>query len=267
MKHFSNCPICGKSRFSEVFNKKWHRSHFVRCRKCGLIFQNPQEPLDTTKKRYKDEYFKYEVENQHNFFNLVKKTIDDYGILSLLPENGHVLEIGSATGLFLQYMDRQGFSSTGIEICKESVDYGRSHFNVNLLHTTLEDARLESESFDFVHFSHLIEHLNNPRSFVAQIYTLLRKGGYIVVTTPNASGLFSNFYVENWRCIVDDHLFLFNKHNLRRLLVSEGFEITKELTWGSIPKGAALAPFKKTADKLVKVFGMGDVVSFLARKT
>lgn len=266
MKNFTQCILCGNTRFSRVYKKKWENSNFVKCKACSLIFQNPQESLDTTKKRYQDSYFKYEVENQYNFFNLVKKTIDDFQVLPLLPEKARILEVGSATGLFLQYMDSLGYSSTGIEVCKESVEYGREHFKVNLLHTTLEESGLKPDSFDFVHFSHLIEHLNDPRSFLKTISSLLRKKGYVVVTTPNASGLFSGYYSEDWRCIVDDHLFLFNKSNLKKLFISEGFTIEKELTWGSIPKDTALSPFKKAADKLVKAFGWGDVVSLLVRK-
>lgn len=266
MKTFNSCLICGNSNFSKTYLKKWENSNFSRCGGCGLIFQNPQECREETHNRYKEEYFQYEVENEQNFFNLIARTIDDFRLLDLIPSQSNILEIGSATGLFLKYMDEKGHKSTGIEICTESVEYGRKTHGVNLINLPLEEAVLEENSFDFIHFSHLIEHLNEPGSFLEKVYSLLKKGGYIIVTTPNSSGLFSGYYKDDWRCIVDDHLFLFNRKNLISLLKKRGFTITRELTWGSIPAGKSPVMVKRAADWFVKRTKLGDVVSILAKK-
>jgi SAM-dependent methyltransferase len=41
--------------------------------------------------------------------------------------------------------------------------------------------------FDVIHSSHLIEHLYNTDTFIDNIRTMLKKGGYAVIVTPNAS--------------------------------------------------------------------------------
>lgn len=266
MKTFDSCLICGSEIQKKVYLKKWEKSNFSRCGSCGLVFQNPQECREETHDRYKEDYFQYEVSNEENFFGLVAKTLDDFNLHNLIPAGSSVLEIGSATGLFLKYMDNLGHKSTGIEICKESVEYGRKTHGVNLINLPLEEADLEKESFDFIHFSHLIEHLNEPDAFVARVYGLLKKGGYIIVTTPNSSGLFSGLYKDDWRCIVDDHLFLFSKKNLAALLKKSGFKIARELTWGGLPAGKSPRAIKRAADWFVKKLGLGDVVSILAQK-
>ncbi len=265
-KYVKKCPVCGAEELKNVFNNKWKDSNFVECTVCGLIFQNPQEPLSKTMSRYDKKYFDYELANQHNFFNLVKKTLDDFRIIKKLKKGSDVLEIGSATGLFLKYMDSLGFRSTGIEVCRESIAYGRKNYNVNLLNCRLEEAGFGDSSFDFIHFSHLIEHLNDPVNFLGQIHHLLKKNGHAVLTTPNSGGLFSRIYNENWRCIVNDHLFLFNLHNLKLLLEKKGFRILNIKTWGSIPRGKAPGPVKYFFDVYVKLTGTGDVVSFLVKK-
>lgn len=266
MKTFNSCLVCGSESQKRVYRKKWESSNFSRCGSCGLIFQNPQECREETHNRYQEDYFQYEVSNEENFFNLIARTMDDFNLYNIIPPNASVLEIGSATGLFLKHMDSLGHKSTGIEICKESVDYGRKTHGVNLLNCTLEEAELTAESFDFIHFSHLIEHLNEPDSFVDRVYRLLKKGGYIIVTTPNSAGLFSGYYQDDWRCIVDDHLFLFSKNNLARLLEKSRFTVVRELTWGGIPAGKSPGAIKRAADWFVKRFGFGDVVSILAQK-
>lgn len=261
-----NCPVCGNISFKNIFNKKWKNSSFVKCRKCKLIFQNPQENLINTISRYDKNYFNYELKNQHNFYNLIKKTLDDFKIINILPKNALILEIGSATGLFLQYMDSLGFKSTGIDLCKESVEYGSEKYGVNIINGRLEDMNFNGNSFDFIHFSHLLEHLNNPVDFLLKIYNLLKKGGIALLTTPNSKGVFARFYNESWRCIVDDHLFIFNKSNLKHLLLKLKFKVIKNETWGSIPKGKSINCIKNISDRIVKISGLGDVVCFLVRK-
>ena len=266
MKEFKKCIICSSTDFKPVFMKNWSTSHFHKCSQCNLIFQNPQEDLKTTNNRYKNEYFQYEVSNQENFFCLIKKTLSDFAIYRLLPEKSNVLEIGSATGLFLKHMNELGHRCTGIEICSESVAYGIKNYGVNLLNCRLEDSNFDDNSFNFIHFSHLIEHVNSPDKFLEEIFRISKPGGYSLITTPNQAGIFSNFYSENWRCIVDDHLFLFSKDNLGRLLKKCGFEIIKLLTWGSIPQATNMKFIKKLSDRFVKKTGTGDVMCYLVKK-
>ncbi|HPO49095.1 MAG TPA: class I SAM-dependent methyltransferase [Spirochaetota bacterium] len=266
MRKFVNCPICGKTKFNRVFNKKWNNCSFSRCLGCNLIFQNPQEDISDTKLRYGNDYFLYEVQNQHNFFNLVEKTLIDFNIFNLIPQKSKILEIGSATGLFLKFMQDRGYDATGIEVCKESVEYGVKNFNVNMLNCSLEEAGFSENSFDFIHFSHLIEHLNYPEFFLENVYKILKTGGYAMITTPNSKGLFTGFYGEDWRCIVDDHLFLFDKNNLKKILLNSKFEIADMKTWGSIPSGFKIKVLKQFFDKFVKKFNLGDVVCYLVKK-
>jgi 2-polyprenyl-3-methyl-5-hydroxy-6-metoxy-1,4-benzoquinol methylase len=263
----NNCPVCGSNKLKSVYTKKWNKSLFCMCLNCHLIFQNPLETESKTKLRYKSDYFQYELKNQYNFFNLIKKTLDQFDIINSLPENAKVLEVGSATGLFLKYMNAHGFNSIGLEICKESVEYGKKHFGVNLINKSLNEVNFSSNSFDFIHFSHLIEHLNDPVFFIKNVTGLLKPGGYILLTTPNSAGLFAKIFCESWRCIVDDHLFIFNKKNLKILFGKINcLRVVSTKTWGSIPKGNKLAFLKPITDYIVKLISSGDVVSFLITK-
>lgn len=266
VNYFKNCPVCGFNEFISVLNNKWKNSSYNKCLKCSLIFQNPQESIIKTKSRYNENYFKYELENQHNFFNLIKKTMDDFDILNILPEGASVLEIGSATGLFLKYMNENKFDAVGLEICRQSADYGKKNHKVNILNKTLEECKFKKNSFDFIHFSHLIEHLNDPINFLKIVNDITKPEGLIMITTPNSSGLFARIFKENWRCIVDDHLFIFNKKSLKILFKKTNFKISKIRSWGSIPKGKTLNIIKKISDHFVKLTNTGDVVCFLLKK-
>ena len=264
MKTFATCPICANSSLKKIYIQKWGSSNFAQCATCKVIFQNPQEAVSITKERYNEEYFRYEFENEENFFKLVGKTFRDFQAHALLHPGAKVLEIGCATGLFLKYMEELGFEATGVEVCQESCEYGRSKHGVDIFNGVLEEAKFADETFDFIHFSHLIEHLNDPRGFLKEVKRILKKSGFVIVTTPNSSGLFSKFFNEDWRCIVDDHLFLFNTSNLKLLLEQNGFIVDEIITWGSVPKWKYPSGIKKMMDSFVKTTNTGDVVSMLA---
>lgn len=131
---------------------------------------------------------------------------------------------------------------------------------------TLEEAAFKAESFTAIHFSHLIEHVPDPRSFLKEVYRVLKPGGYAVITTPNVDGLQARLFGKEWRSAIADHLTLFSKRTLARLIREIGFEIRQTVTWGGLAKGTAPCLIKRPVDFLAKRLGFGDVVLHLAAK-
>lgn len=43
--------------------------------------------------------------------------------------------------------------------------------------------------FDLVHANQVIEHLYETDLFIKEIYRILKKGGYAIISTPNLAGL------------------------------------------------------------------------------
>ena len=168
--------------------------------------------------------------------------------------------------MLLENMRNNGWKTVGVEICDESAEYGRKNRNLDIRTGTLESVQFESGSFYTVHFSHLIEHLTNPRKFLREVYRILNPEGFAIITTPNIDGLQAQLLKSRWRSAIADHLYLFSKKTLYRLLSSTGFNIFKTVTWGGIAKGLAPNFIKQPIDRLAKRFGFGDVVLFLVNK-
>jgi hypothetical protein len=87
-----------------------------------------------------------------------------------------------------------------------------------------------------------------------------------VATTPNIDGLQARLFRERWRSAIADHLCLFSKKTLRRLLAASGFRVLKTQTWGGLAAGTAPGWLKRSADLLAKRLGFGDVVLMLVAK-
>jgi 2-polyprenyl-3-methyl-5-hydroxy-6-metoxy-1,4-benzoquinol methylase len=261
------CPLCSSRRCKERIRGKGFR--FVTCLDCRLAYQNPQPEFSDLTRRYGQSYFEYERRNEANFFRLMELGLEDVGFERLaesLPRPRRVLDVGCATGMLLERLRAGGWEVQGLDLCRESALYARGKRGIPVFVGTLEQARFADESFEAIHFSHLIEHLPNPAGFLVEVRRILRPGGYAVVTTPNINGLQARLFGERWRSAIADHLCLFSRRTLRRMLESTGLRVLKTQTWGGLALGTVPGWLKHPADVLAKRLGFGDVVLMLVQK-
>jgi len=227
---------------------------FSRSGKSGEFAENKfslEKPLD--------------LESTENKFS--EKTMSVSGALA---ENPAVLDIGCATGALLSHLRGRGWRVTGVEISPSAV-YAQKERSLDVKNIPLEECNFPSESFDVIHASHLIEHLNDPKSFLLECSRIIKKDGTIFITTPNIAGFQARLFGSAWRSAIFDHLYLFSVKTLTKLLKTAGFKKIKCKTWGGIaagafPSGSFLKNLKKPADRLVKIFNCGDVMIIRAMK-
>src|SRR5208282_348249 len=82
----------------------------------------------------------------------------------------------------------------------------------------LAEQRYPDESFDLVLMSHVIEHLNDPLATLREIRRVLRPGGTLAVTTPNADSWGHRHFGPDWRGFEPPrHLRIFNGKALAAL--------------------------------------------------
>jgi len=267
------CNICGSSLFKPSLLCEGFS--YVRCAKCGLVQMNPQPLQDEIKRRYGEgsgqDYLAYELANEKAFLDLALLALNDAGFEKLeeklLSHNkARVLDVGCATGSLLAALRLRGWETAGVEISGPQAEYGRLKRNLDLRNGRLEEIRFPDEYFSVVIASHLIEHLNDPASFVGEVYRILASEGHFFVTTPNIAGFQAWLFKGRWRSAIFDHLYLFSVKTLTRLLKEKGFAIEKISTWGGLAKGAVPEKVKRLFDKAAKRFGFGDVMIIRAVK-
>jgi len=267
------CATCGSNSFKPSLQCEGFS--YVRCAKCGLVQMNPQPEQNEIKRRYDEnhgqDYLAYELANEKSFLDLALLALEDSGFgeierTFLSCNKTRVLDVGCATGSLLAALRQRGWKTTGVEISGPQAEYGKLKRNLDLRNGSLEEICFPGEYFNVVIASHLIEHLNNPASFAAEVYRILSIGGYFFVTTPNISGMQARFFRNRWRSAIFDHLYLFSIKTLTRLLSEKGFTVEKISTWGGIAKGAAPEKVKRIFDKAAKRFGFGDVMIIRAVK-
>jgi 2-polyprenyl-3-methyl-5-hydroxy-6-metoxy-1,4-benzoquinol methylase len=271
------CALCGGEIFKPALECEGFS--FVKCKHCGLVQRNPQpdknEILARYSSTYGNDYLSYELENEASFLKLQQLALKDAGFSKLekklLPaaeqraEAPSILDIGCATGALIASLRDKRWRVTGVEISPSAI-YAKNERKLDVFNTPLEENHFPDNSFDVILASHLIEHLNEPKTFLEETYRILKNNGSIFITTPDISGFQSRLFGSRWRSAIFDHLYLFSRRTLSKMLKTAGFKVESYRSWGGLAAGTAPKPVKKAADFLAKRMNCGDVMIIRARK-
>jgi SAM-dependent methyltransferase len=149
-----------------------------------------------------------------------------------LPPIPKLLDVGCALGFMLQEAKAAGWKPIGVEASSFAAGYAEEHTGCPVYPGTLQQAQFESDSFDVVTLTDVIEHLANPLELANEIFRILRPGGVLFLTTPNFGSLFVKLYGANAYGIgPEDHASYFQPGTIRRLLSQSGF--TRRIVTGS----------------------------------
>ena len=227
------CNLCGANNSVLLFVVNGF--DVVRCRKCGLIYVNPIPDGSSIFKLYVEyrkvpdnRYQLYRVQGESVKEKILRDT-HDLGITHF----GELLDIGCGLGYFLQAIRPLCKTVYGTEISHFQVLFARERLGKNVLESPLNALKLHDETFDTITMLDVIEHLPNPRSELQETHRRMKKGGLIVIMTPNINSLTFKITRERYFPLYPpEHLFYFTPETLKKLLVLTGFVVVKVMTEG-----------------------------------
>lgn len=152
-------------------------------------------------------------------------------------------EMQAATGTWLHaHLDERARELVGIDIdadgVAEAVAAGFEGYVADCRDPEAV-AALGLEPADVVIAGEIIEHLDDPGSFLSLLQGLVRPGGELVLTTPNASGLVNGFAaMAGAEVNHPDHVVLFSWRTLTNLASRHGWEHLETATYVPLFKGA-----------------------------
>lgn len=235
------CPMCGADegellvQSGDLLFPGAERFQLLSCGHCGHIYQSPRPTPASIGAHYPEQYHPYliAVEDEPSplrrldrAFGLRMRTLAVHKAAGGRP--GRLLDVGCATGVFLDGMRRLGWSVEGVEPSAYAVDYARSRFGLRVYEGLLEDAGLPDASFDAITMWDVLEHVHEPRPVLAELSRLLRPGGLLVLSLPNPDSLEARLLGSHWLgWDLPRHLNLYRPTQLRACLARYGMPVER----------------------------------------
>ncbi len=261
------CPLCGgvhsklAFRVGDVRVQRGGKTFdYYRCADCTATFIHPFPDYAALEDFYGEEYFAPQAlaptERTLSFFQTVKKA---FGIGSAFDNlfykerkkifsapGGNFLDVGCATGMQNIRLMREfpSWHFYGVEPDKFAFQQAKQLPNFHVTKGFLQDAHFPDDFFDVVLLSQVLEHIENPISVITECRRILKRGGKLIITVPNAYSLSSKIFGKYWYNVdAPRHLYQLNPQSLRFIMKRAGFtdiKIKKEHLRGSFIKSSLI---------------------------
>ncbi|NWF72437.1 MAG: class I SAM-dependent methyltransferase [Nitrospirae bacterium] len=218
------CNLCGGTDFTVL--EDHGTVQVVRCA-CQLVFVTPVPSRGEIEKTYQDDYYEpwkeQEAARRHIWTRRLR------GLQQLDRRRGRLLDVGCGEATFLRLAQQEGWQVSGTEL---SIAAAAQAADLDVHRGEVWEVGLSGDTFDVVTSWHVIEHASDPKRMVAELFRLLRPGGWMVLATPNVHDyIFRLGYLAGrgqWPTLYEAderelHLFHFSAETLSRLVQAVGF--------------------------------------------
>jgi SAM-dependent methyltransferase len=145
-------------------------------------------------------------------------------ILRSLPlENPEILDYGCGTGWFTEKLSRIG-RATGIDLSEAAIAIARQNFpDVEYVAGNVLEMGLQSDRYDVIVSQEVIAHIEDQSGYLEGIARILKRGGYLIITTANRFVMERVDWDHGPRAHIVDWL---GRRDLMRLLAGD-FEVLR----------------------------------------
>jgi len=238
---YGYCPACDSSDCPPAFEKNGFI--YAQCENCKTLFVNPRPDFQGISSFYsKSESTSYwvndfflpmlEIRREKMFNPRAKHLSERFPMYS----EGRIADIGSGFGVFLEELKKYWPKAKidAIEPSEEMAKIIRSK-GFSVIESMVEDVKPSETGYDLITSFELFEHLHDPKDFLEKIAKLIKKGGYLYLTTLNGQGFDIQLFWEKSKSVFPPHhLNFFNPRSIKILLEKTGYELVEVSTPGEL---------------------------------
>jgi len=200
------------------------------CKTCGNVFNSTsrEKLIEFYKNSYnlKTSSFNSETKyfSQNQAFSLSDWRLNELANNFTFSKSGNILDIGCGKGNFLFQFSKKNpkWNLFGTETSKNSLKFVKEKIPQILLKEGAFEANLFDEKFDIIVSLNVLEHVDNPNSFIQNVKLILKDEGIFMFDVPNFKLNPADFYVY-------DHLTHFTSETLENVLKINGLKIIKKI--------------------------------------
>ncbi len=155
-------------------------------------------------------------------------------LAALVPESANfILDVGCARGGFGEMMRkrRPDIELTGVEMNPVMAEQAVQHYD-RIFTRKVEDIVFDVQ-FDHINCGDIIEHLYDPWQILNRFYSILKEGGTLVISLPNAGHwtivrdlAMGDFPYLPFGLMCVTHIRWFTEKTIKAALASAGFKVT-----------------------------------------
>jgi SAM-dependent methyltransferase len=153
----------------------------------------------------------------------------------------------------VQLAQDSGWEAEGVDVDAEAIaNARRRQLTVHL--GQIGAQRFPESSFDLALMNHVIEHVHDPLATMKEVHRILRPGGRLVVTVPNAESWGHLYFGRHWHGLEPPrHLWIFNSRNLNVIAGRAGFRHAK------VSSTVRMTPYIFVQSRLMRRVGCVDM--------
>jgi len=255
------CLICGSGDWKLIGKDRFIENiEYLRCLNCNAGFaakslNRLSEVYDTF--HGTDDYAseKYFDDETRHVLRLSPRFLKRLG---RFKNSGKLLDIGCGRGELIYIAGRTGnWQCMGLDVSKNAAEYAKKHFGLDLIVSEFKPEIFGEERFDVIYMRHLVEHIENPHQFLAQVKKVCAPGAVLAVHLPNDLSWTNSFKRICYRFDINKdfgslrfpyHPVAHNPKSLRLLFESAGFKHLETRTYSK------LNPYFDVHFKFVDIF-------------
>jgi 2-polyprenyl-3-methyl-5-hydroxy-6-metoxy-1,4-benzoquinol methylase len=184
----------------------------------------------------------YQYEAYYNGISFQKSwhRIKFQNALKLLQvkDDDTILDAACGSGVLTELIaQRSKAKITGVDFSEPAIDFCNNKYqsaNVEFIRLDLQENYFSPDSFDKIVMLEVLEHLTpeTANAIFKTLYSYLKVGGKLVLSTPNKNSFWPliEFLLDALKLTPkmkgEQHVKLYNKKTLRRILTDAGFKVT-----------------------------------------
>lgn len=196
-----SCPLCGSAPGRLVGTKDGLR--VVRCSRCTVEYSERTPAPEDLPALYSEHYFHGDpagypsyADDEEIHRDRARAYLRD--MHRLMPTPGRLLDVGCATGFFLDEARRIGWKVRGCEVSDWAGGYARQQLGLDVSLGAFPTADLAGERFDVVTFLNVFEQLPDAKEAAVALTSLVAPGGYLILETWDADALLVRLSGMRW---------------------------------------------------------------------
>ena len=230
------CPVCqfeARLFYENMYDDRYGypgQYNLYQCPSCEHLFLDARFNDAEMKTLYTDYYPRslYRLEDYHP--HPPQEGFDAWfagsrRAFAEVPLGVRVLDIGCGFGESLGYHKNRGCDVYGVE-ADENILRVAERFGFKVKVGVFNSKDFDADFFDYVTMDQVLEHSQNPMETMQVVARILKPGGRLVVTFPNANGWGRRVYGKKWvHWHVPYHIQFYSKKSLQIAAEKSGLKV------------------------------------------